>query len=135
MTGTCEHCRAQFAIEIFHNGFGDTSYAYCETCGRTAILSSWNKRWPKGVKCTQAEIAPEMEPHLQHCECGGRFTKGASPRCPKCKNVLSADKAAEYIESQSPGTQKGWRWQRNWSGLYCAVVDGQQVVNNFVDEG
>jgi len=131
MIGTCDHCGENFEFEIFHNGFGDTSYAYCDTRSMTAILSGWNKRWPSGVKCTQAEIAPEMQPHLKPCECGGRFTKGNSPRCPHCKQPLAAEKATEHIERQSPGTQKGWSWQRNWSGIYCAVVDGRQVANIF----
>jgi len=131
MIGTCDHCGENFEFEIFHNGFGDTSYAYCDTRSMTAILSGWNKRWPSGVKCTQAEIAPEMQPHLKPCECGGRFTKGNSPRCPHCKQPLAAEKATEHIERQSPGTQKGWRWQRNWSGIFCAVVDGRQVANIF----
>jgi hypothetical protein len=135
MTGICEHCKETFSIEIFHNGFGDSSYAYCSNCGRTAILSGWSNRWPKGVKCTQAEIAPEMELYLRPCECGGRFVKGSAPRCPKCKQVLSADEATGYIEQQSPGTKRGWRWQRNWNGLYCAVINGQTVADNFVSEG
>jgi len=132
-TGVCEHCAENFGIEIFHNGFGDSSYAYCDSCAKTAILSGWSKRWPKGVKCTQAEIAPEMEPHLKPCECGGTFTKGNSPRCPKCKQALSADRAAEYLERQAPGAEKGWQWQRNWNGLYCAVINGQQIMDNFID--
>jgi hypothetical protein len=130
-SGVCEHCHANFAIEIFHNGFGDTSYAYCDTCGQTTILSGWNKRWPEGVKCTQAEIAPEMEPHLQPCGCGGKFTRGNSPRCPACARALSAELAAEYLERQAPGTKKGWHWQRTWSGIYCAVINGRSVKDNF----
>lgn len=131
MTGTCDQCGEKFKIEIFHNGFGDSSYAYCDTCGMTAILSGWHKQWPPGVKCTQAEIASEMEPYLKLCECGGRFAKGNSPRCPRCKQQLSAEKATEYIEQQSPGARKGWRWQRSWTGLYCAVVDGRRVADIF----
>jgi hypothetical protein len=131
MIGTCDQCGEKFKIEIFHNGFGDSSYAYCDTCGMTAILSGWHKQWPSGVKCTQAEIASEMEPYLKGCGCGGRFAKGNSPHCPHCKQPLSAEKATEYIEQQSSGTQKGWRWQRNWFGIYCAVVDGRKVADNF----
>jgi hypothetical protein len=112
-------------------GFAECSYAYCDGCGKTAILSGWSKHWPKGVKCTQAEIARDMEPHLLPCTCGGTFSKGNSPRCPNCKQVLSAEKAAEYIEPQSPGTKKGWLWQRDWTGLYCAVINGQCVKDNF----
>jgi hypothetical protein len=131
-TGICEHCTENFAIEIFHSGFSDISYAYCDTCGKTAILSGWSKQWPKGVKLTQAEIAPEMELYLKSCDCGGRFTKGNSPRCPKCKHTLSADKAAEYIERQAPGTKKGWRWQRNWNECYSAVINGEKIDDNFI---
>jgi hypothetical protein len=72
-----------------------------------------------------------MEPCLLPCECGGKFSKGNSPRCPKCQQLLSADKATGYIEAQSPGAAKGWRWQRNWQGLYCAVINGRSVADNF----
>jgi hypothetical protein len=132
MIGKCEHCAAEFQFQIFHCGFGECSYAYCERCGRTAVLSGWSKRWPNGVKCTQAEIAPEMEAHLSPCECGGRFRKGQAPRCPKCRNTLSADGAAEYIEAQAPGAKKGWRWQKSWHALYCMAIENWWVKDNFV---
>jgi hypothetical protein len=72
-----------------------------------------------------------MEQYLEPCECGGRFSKGNSPRCPQCGQALSADKATGYIEAQSPGTAKGWRWQGNWRETYCAVINGQSVKDNF----
>jgi len=125
---------ASFEIKIFHNGFGNSSYAYCSNCGRTAILSGWSKRWPSGVKCTQAEIAAAMEQYLVPCECGGKFSKGNSPRCPQCNQSLLADKATGYIEAQSPGTAKGWRWQRDWQGIYCAVINDRRVSDNFKTE-
>ena len=135
MVGTCEHCSKTFKIEIFHMGFAESSHAYCDACGMTAILSGWSKRWPKGVKCTQAEIADEMTSHLRACACGGKFTKGNSPRCPHCTQTLSPEKAAEYIEPQSPGSAKGWHWGRTWHGLYCAVINDRSVADNFTDNG
>ena len=63
-----------------------------------------------------AEIAPRMEQYLLPCACGGKFGRGNSPRCPNCKQILSAEKAADYIEPQCASTKKGWRWQRNWEG-------------------
>jgi hypothetical protein len=102
------------------------------TGGRTAILSAYSKRWPARVKWTYAEIAEEMEPYLLPCEYWGKFSKGNSPRCPKCREVLSADKAARYIEPQSPGSAKGWRW-RDWQGVYSVVIDGHQVQDNFIE--
>jgi len=41
--------------------------------------------------------------------------------------ALSAVTATSYIESNAPGTKKGWRWQRNWSGLYGIVIEGRRV--------
>jgi hypothetical protein len=133
MIGSCEHCGQNFNFGILHVGMEEMSYAYCNACGRAAILSCWSRRWPKGIKCTQAEIAREMEAHLKLCECGGKFAKGNSPRCPRCNQILSPEKAAEYIESQSPGARKGWRWQRTWNGVYCAVIEDRKVKDNFVD--
>jgi len=97
----------------------------------TALLNAYSKRRPADVKWTHAEIAPEMEEHLRSCECGGRFVKGNSPRCPHCKQVLSADKATGYIEEQSPGTVGGWRWQGNWHELYCIIINDRRVEDNF----
>jgi hypothetical protein len=131
MTGKCEHCACTFNVELLHCGFGDCSYAYCDSCGKTALLSGWSKEWPQGVKRTQAEIAEEMVPYLEQCSCGGTFSKGNSPRCPACRKPLSAEKAAEYIEAQAPGAKKGWRWQRSWSGIYGVVIDGLRVADNF----
>ena len=72
-----------------------------------------------------------MEQYLQPCECGGRFKRGSAPRCPHCNEPLSPELATSYIESNAPGTKKGWRWQRNWSGLYCIVIEDKRVDNKF----
>jgi hypothetical protein len=130
--GNCEHCHERFEYSIFHCGLGDCSYAYCDLCGRTAILSMWDKKWPSLPNCeVQQEVCSAMESHLEPCECGGQFRKGSSPRCPSCNQKLSADLAGSYIEKDAAGTKNGWRWQRVWSGLYCIVVEGKRVDNNF----
>jgi hypothetical protein len=72
-----------------------------------------------------------MEVHLEPCSCGGRFLKGSSPRCPECKQPLSASEATSYIEDQAPGTKKGWRWQQNWSDIYGVIINGLRVNDNF----
>ncbi len=130
--GTCEHCQQQFGYWFAHCGFGDCVYAYCDSCGRTAILSLWDKRMPKLPNCPgQQEMCAAMEQYVKPCECGGGFKRGAGPRCPHCHQVLSAESAPPYIESNAPGTKKGWRWQMNWSGLYCIVIENKRVDNNF----
>lgn len=132
--GVCEHCRQEFGYCLLHAGFAEISYAYCDACGQTAILSHWDKRMPHLSGCKgQQEMCSEMEPYLKHCDCGGSFRRGASPRCPHCYEQLSADLAAAFLEANAPGTKKGWRWQRNWSSLYCIVIEGNRVPNNFLE--
>ncbi len=80
----------------------------------------------------QQEICAAMEPFLKPCECNGAFRRGSSPRCLHCKQPISAD-PAPYIETNAPGTAKGWRWQRNWTGLYCIVIEDRWVEDNFVN--
>jgi len=130
--GTCEHCQQQFRYWLAHCGFGDCVYSYCDSCGKTAILSMWDKRMPKLPNCPgQQEMCSAMEPYLQACDCGGSFKRGCAPRCPHCVKPLSAELATSYIEANAPGTKKGWRWQRDWSGVYCIVIDGKRIDNNF----
>lgn len=127
--GTCEHCQSQFRYHLVHSGFNDSIYAYCNTCGKTASLSLWDKRMPK-LRDLQKhqEIPSAMEPHVQPCVCGGSFSRGSAPRCPHCNKPLSTELATGYIESNAPAT---WRWQRTWSGLYCIVIEDKWIDDNF----
>src|SRR5215472_8047811 len=99
----------------------------------TATLSIYSEHMPKLSEACQPfrEICAKLEPHIQLCQCGGAFKKGASPRCPHCKQPLSAVAAATYIERDAPGTNKGWVWQRNWYDTYCIVIDNQLVGDNL----
>jgi hypothetical protein len=129
--GKCELCHGQFGYYLIHSGFNDSIYAYCDSCGKTAVLSLWDKRMPTLPNCPPyEEICSAMEPYLRSCDCGGRFIRGAAPRCPLCDESLSIS-AASYIESNAPGTERGWRWQRSWSRLYCIVIENKIVENNF----
>ena len=128
--GRCEHCGHSFGYMLVHNGFNDSAYCYCDACGCTAILNGWER--PVGVTFKLHEpIAPSAEPLLQLCACGGRFTGNASPRCPNCKNPLSAHAAASWIEAQAPGAKQGWQWQDSWRGLYCIVIEDRAVYDNW----
>jgi hypothetical protein len=129
--GICEHWQKEFVHWLGHRGFGDCSYAYCSSCGCTALLSMWNDRWPRLSNCRgQQEICPEMEADLRPCLCGGNFRQGASPQMPACGESLSAERAACDIEKNAPGTKKGWRWQRNWTGTYCIVI-GEKLMRDI----
>jgi len=131
--GVCEHCQESFSYYLVHSGFNDSSYAYCDSCGSTSLLSYWSKllpRWPEG-KPHYEEIPVELEQALEPCSCSGRFQKGASPRCPHCRQKLSAKAVTAFVESNAPGTAKGWRWQGNWHSTYCIVIENHAVSDNF----
>lgn len=126
--GLCEHCGRIFPYELYHSGFGDRAYAYCNTCGMTALFDGWNNRIPQnsGFK-VHGPIAASVEPHVAPCSCGGSFVHNGAPRCPCCTSPLSAKIATKYIEANAPGTKKGWRWQGDWSGVYCINISDRLV--------
>lgn len=124
--GNCEACGKPFPYYLIHNGFSDSAYAYCDTCGYTALLGLYTH--PKGLSFQPFKrIDASVEAHLKPCRCGGHFTADASPRCPACGKALSAEEAASWIEANAQGSAKGWRWQRNWRELYCIVIQGRSV--------
>jgi hypothetical protein len=123
--GDCEHCHREYRYSLWHSGFGDNSYAYCEECGMLATLSYSNQQVSEfpTLSAHCQEIDESWEPLLRHCACGGRFRKGATPRCPHCFQPLSAIYATEHMERQAMGAKKGWRWQGDWSGVYCIAIE------------
>jgi hypothetical protein len=98
----------------------------------TAVLSGWFNEIPveANLKLHQ-KITSDIEPFLLPCECGGRFTSEAKPRCPKCDIELSAIETAGFIENNAPGTETGWRWQRSWNGIYCIVIEKKMIEDNW----
>ena len=124
----CAACGDSFGYYLVHNGFNDSAYAYCDACGLTALFDGWSESIPSGVELkVHGPITVELEPQIRPCECGGRFRRSASPRCPKCKAVIDPVVSAAFIEPNAPGTAKGWRWQRSWSGLYAMIVEDRSV--------
>lgn len=126
--GDCEHCGMFYRYSLWHCGFGDNSYAYCDQCGTLATLSYTNPLvagFPK-LSSEYCEIEESWEPLLRSCVCGGRFAKGAVPRCPFCNEKLSPSYAADHIEQQALGATKGWSWQKNWTGVYCMAMENPQ---------
>jgi hypothetical protein len=136
--GKCDKCGIEFGYYLVHNGFNESSYVYCDTCGKTAFLNEYSTEMPKGYKNLllrsgdrYRKITKDMELYLEKCSCGGSFKHDASPRCPYCKNQLSPIFAKEYIEKDSPGAEKGGRWQESWDGLYAIVVERNVVRDNW----
>lgn len=126
--GDCEHCGRFYRYSLWHSGFGDNSYAYCDQCGMLATINYENPLvvgFPP-LSIQYAEIDESWESLLRPCACGGQFRKGASPRCPFCSQALSATHAAGHIETQAQCAGKGWHWQNNWNGVYCMAIDNPQ---------
>ena len=124
-TGDCEHCLRSYRYSLWHCGFGENSYAYCDKCGMLALLNYSN---PVVAKLPELSVRYQMidaawEPFLRRCACGGRFRQGAAPRCPGCRQEFSAEYAGRHIEANSRGADRGWRWQMSWRGLYCMAVE------------
>lgn len=91
-----------------------------------AFIYLWSKM-PAGVVLECGAVRAEIEPYMAPCPCGGGFRADAVPRCPHCHQPLSATEAATYIEGNASGTAKGWRWQRDWQGLFAMVIEGREV--------
>ena len=132
--GCCEHCNAIFTYRLLHNGFNDSAYGYCDKCSFSVLLHGWSPVAQRLSLHIQQRITPDMEVFLKPCPCGGRFSACADPRCPACAGVLSATKAGSYIERNAPGTVKGWRWQRSWSGVYSIVLSDNVVEDWWNDQ-
>ena len=132
--GQCENCAATFDWYLIHNGFNSSCHAYCSRCGTTAILSLYAPAL-KEHNVFPGGITSALEPLLADCKCGGRFLASACPRCPLCSKELSPTEASKYIESPMPGTAKGWRWQRSWTGdraLYAIVIGNRYIEAPFI---
>ena len=131
--GDCEHCLRTFRYTLLHAAFGDFSYAYCDRCGMLATFSYSNSFLVKvpPPSAPHQVIDPAWEPFLNQCACGGNFRSGASPRCVFCSGALSADHAAAHIERNAIGAGRGWRWQRNWTDLYCIALEDPKDPGNL----
>lgn len=128
--GNCDSCKRQFTYRLIHNGFNDSAFAYCDSCGCQASLSGWHRSIPAQAHFrAHGPVTPETESLLQPCVCGGAFRASASPRCPHCNAELSAEAARLYIEPNAPGSAKGWRWQGSWQGPYSMVVEGRAATD------
>ena len=128
--GNCPACGTNFPYMMIHNGFNDSAFAYCDTCGGVALLDVYGA--PKGISLTFGPISEEVETHLAACPCGGRFRSAAAPRCPACHAVLDAKAVTSFLEANALGAKKGWKWQRSWNGIYCVVVVKPPVENPWL---
>ena len=129
----CGECGFRFQYDLYHNGFGDSAYGYCDSCGSTVVLNGWSEVAKQISFKIHQSIENRIVPLLKECPCGGRFSNTSKPRCPSCHTELSAESATGYLERNAPGTAGGWRWQRSWDGIYCIAIEGR-VFTDWWDE-
>ena len=136
--GDCEHCGRIYRYSLWDCEFGKSSYAYCDRCGKLALLNYANPQVAAlpPLKNQHAEIDQSWEQFLEPCDCEGTFRRGSSPRCPYCNQQLSPTHVAAQIEAQTQGTNKAWHWQNDWKGPYCLAIDDPQnpgVLRQMID--
>ena len=135
--GYCNKCGFKFSYELIHNGFNETAYAYCDSCGKTLFLEEHYKQIPQTcllffkIKDRYEKINRDIEQFLEKCECGGKFARSTKPRCPHCKEVLSTKNATEFIfKNSKPGSiNSGWRI--SWNSLYAIIINNKKVYNKW----
>ncbi len=128
--GECEHCHQQYNFSLWNAQLGECSYAYCDSCGMVATIDYRDRRMAllPPTDILNQEMDASWESHLAPCACGGQFQRGASPRCPVCRQPLSAEKAAPYIEAMQSHVARNWRWQGNWSDEYFVAIEDPQIA-------
>lgn len=126
--GDCEHCQHSYHYALLNAIFADYSYAYCDSCGYLATFSysSAMMLTMPTLSATHQVIDASWEPFIRPCLCGGKFRRGASPRCVHCREPLSATYATEHIERTTIGAPRGWHWQGNWTASYCLAMEDPQ---------
>ena len=124
--GECESCGASFRYFLIHGGSNQSSYAYCDRCGATALLSGSCKHMPVEAELDCHRSVPaRAEALLDPCSCGGRFLGSASPRCPSCRAELSPEAARSWLEARASEATKDRRGLEENPG-YRGEEEGQE---------
>ena len=119
---------------LIHNGFNESAYAYCDSCGRVALLELLGQNHTERIQ-GHGPLEASLVARLPACTCGGRFATDATPRCPGCRTRLDPVSAATYVERDAPGTQAGWRWSRTWSGIESFSVAENPLEHQRAPDG
>ncbi len=137
--GICDKCKTSFNYYLIHNGFNETSYSYCDHCGKTCLLDEYSEEIPR--KCQwffetdkrYEKISDKLEGYLKKCSCGGSFKRNASPRCPHCRQELDPVEVNKFIYNDVRPEYKGkFLWQNNWNGIYAIVIENNKIDNNWI---
>jgi hypothetical protein len=123
---------------VIHNGFNDSCYAYCDRCGRAALIDLipflYGGAEPKPVDGSgshAAVIGSHFERAMRPCPCGGHFRRGAAPRCPTCSAEVSPEQFGDTLKrglwsySPQPARSGAREFVRDslWQGIYCILFE------------
>lgn len=80
---------------MYHAGFSNLGFLYCNTCTSVLEFGVYNPHYTKIVgdkhpwSLNQKEKR-NVENHLRPCPCGGKFEFDLEPRCPFCNGSLKS---------------------------------------------
>ena len=125
-TKACASCARTFEYYRIDNQVNGSWYVYCSKCGSTGLLYSSDALPQDILKKSGYELAPDAEPFLPACQCGGAFTRGALPRCPYCGVELSRDEIVEMLDY--------FYQKKEWSAATSAIGCLQHclVINSSI---
>ena len=97
----CRACGSTYPVKhIYHAGFSDTGFLYCDRDTTVVTFSSFDKifeqlqsgvtakhPWALGEEGPEEDIR-QIESHLIRCPCGGKFSFSNPLLCPNCRGVL-----------------------------------------------
>lgn len=126
----CETCLHEFKFRFVDNQINESMYAYCDGCGQTVLF--YEDRPASYMSHLEYRICTNHEEHIEACTCGGRFTRDAEPRCPKCMSVISAAVFEELVMTHI-GPKGEWNradspsdWRR-LGGQFCMIIEERDV--------
>ncbi len=104
---SCDFCGKFFMFQMFHVGFSDVDYYYCDRCTNYLAVSIYDQKYNRLLdKLSAKRISPFSQPyefsdydiqlnlenyqliedHFVSCTCGGHFRYLANCLCPYCKS-------------------------------------------------
>jgi len=130
LKANCKACRHEFRFRLVDNQINESMYAYCDRCGQTVLF--YGDRPASYMSGLPYRICTHHEEHIEACTCGGRFTRDAEPRCPKCMSVISAAAFEELVQTHvgpqgewnRPGSHSDWRSR---GGQFCMIIEERDV--------
>ncbi len=94
----CPNCKKLILLKqeyLYHAGFSNRGFLYCELCPTILEFSSYDRNYKKFIRDKgpwplAVDEKQLIEKHLKYCPCGGRFRFDAPPKCPHCLGSIAS---------------------------------------------